>query len=226
MPGDLRRAPLLVQSQGKMTGELSLADSCRTSVHSESPNHIKHNHWTRTTIGPYVEGADEKIAQERVERFAGLLKDAGIPDVDVLDHIGMQFARWHKTAINASVNPTAVLAGGVTNQGVSLDDELCLHAKGVMKEVLGAAEVVLGHDLPASLPTVEAVWEGVKEDMSGSKASMLVDWEAKRPVELEAILGEPLRQARTVGFAMPRTQSLYALLRSAQAMRERRESLG
>lgn len=193
-------------------------------MHSESPNHIKHNHWTRTTIGPYVEGTDEHVAQKRVEQFAELLKNAGIPDVYVLDHIGMQFARWHKTAINAAVNPTAVLAGGVTNQGVGIDDELCLHAKGVMNEVLDAAVTVLGQELPASLPTVHDVWEGVKLDTSGSKASMLVDWEAGRKVELEAILGEPLRQARAKGLDMPRTQSLYALLRSSQAMRERNKS--
>lgn len=195
-----------------------MPDSYRTSVHRESPNHIKHFHWTRTTIGPYGKG-DE--ASQRAEQFAGLLRDAGIPDVDVLDHTGMQFARWHKTAINAAINPTAVLAGGVTNQTCGTDDELCIHGMGVMAEILNAAEVVLGQKLPSSLPTIEDVWEGVKQDTSGSKASMLIDWEARRQVELEAILGEPLRQARAVNIELPKTQTLYALLRSAQVMRNR-----
>lgn len=200
--------------------EVDAVDNFRTSVSSESPNHIRHFHWTKTTIGPFVRG-DPTVAQQRVERFAGLLRDAGISDVDVLDHTGMQFARWHKTAINASVNPTAVLAGGVTNQGCAIDDQLCTHAKGVMAEILDAAEKVLGRTLPTSLPTIHDVWEGVKQDTSGSKASMLVDWEAGRQVELEAILGEPLRQASAIGIELPRTQTLYALLKSAQALRDR-----
>lgn len=188
---------------------------------------MRHNHWTRTTIGPYTPGAEKSTAdraQKRVEEFARLLREAGIPDVDVLDHTGMQFARWHKVAINASANPTAVLSGGATNQGMAIDDELLTHAKGVMIEILRAAETVLGDRLPASLPTPDDVWEGVKKDVSGSKASMLVDWEAGRQVEVEAILGEPLRQARAAGVELPRTQSLYALLRSAQRLRDHRQS--
>jgi ketopantoate reductase len=38
---------------------------------------------------------------------------------------------------------------------------------------------------------------------------------------LEVILGNPVRIARERGVDMPRLQSLYALLRSAQAMRKR-----
>ena len=188
----------------------------------ESSNHVKHNHWTKTTLGPYSPGAEEattKRAQDHAEEFAQLLREAGLPDVDVLDHVGMQFARWHKTAINAAANPTAVLAGGITNQSLGTDPEISTHARGVMREVLEAAEKVLDQKVPESLPTVDDVFDGVKGDTSGSKASMLHDWEAGRQLELEAILGEPLRQAKAVGFDMPRVQTLYALLKSAQRMR-------
>ena len=42
---------------------------------------------------------------------------------------------------------------------------------------------------------------------------MLLDWEAGRPMELEVILGNPVKIARAKGFDMPRLQSMYALLK-------------
>jgi 2-dehydropantoate 2-reductase len=131
----------------------------------------------------------------------------------------MQFARWHKTAINASLNPTAILAGGCTTQAMALNPELQVHMADVMREILNLAERVLNQPLPTSLPTIEAVLQGMEEDTSGSKASMLHDWTAGRKLELEAILGEVLRQARAAGVEVPRTQTLYALLKMAQEMR-------
>lgn len=139
--------------------------------------------------------------------------------MDVLSHTGMQFARWHKTAINASINPTVVLADGCTTQATAVDEELYSHIAGVMKEILDLAVKVLDEPLPSSLPTIEAVLQGVKEDVSGSRPSMWHDWTAGRKLELEAILGEVLRRARVIGIEVPRTQTLYALLRMKQEMR-------
>ncbi|PPJ52973.1 hypothetical protein CBER1_11221 [Cercospora berteroae] len=193
----------------------------RTSVSQPTQGHVEHAHWTRTTIGPYApDSSDQGLSQKRVEEFASLLRDAGIPDVDVLSHTGMQFARWHKTAINASINPTSVLAGGCTTQATGVDPELYAHVEGVMREILELAVKVLGAPLPESLPTIEAVLHGVKEDQSGSRPSMWHDWAAGRKVELEAILGNVLRRARDAGVEVPRTQTLYALLRMAQQMRD------
>lgn len=49
---------------------------------------------------------------------------------------------------------------------------------------------------------------------------MLLDWEGGRPMELEVILGNPVRIARRHGVEMPRLQTLYALLKSAQGRRD------
>jgi 2-dehydropantoate 2-reductase len=133
----------------------------------------------------------------------------------------MQFARWHKTAINACINPSAVLAGGCTSQALALDAELYDHEAGVMKEILDLAVNVLNEPLPRDLPTIEAVLQGVKDDLSGSRASMWHDWVAGRKLELDAILGEVLRQARAAGVEIPRTQTVYALLRMAEEMRDK-----
>jgi 2-dehydropantoate 2-reductase len=185
---------------------------------------IKHNNWTRTTIGPYFPPDPSRpeaaaYATTRTTEFADLLVKAGIEDVDTLSHMDMQFARWHKTAINAAMNPTNVLAGGPTNQAMALDEEMYKHMAGVMSEILDAAVKILGGPIPDFLPKVEQVLGGVKIDDSGGRPSMWGDWENSRKVELEAILGAPLRRARNAGIELPRTQSLYALLKKAQQMR-------
>jgi 2-dehydropantoate 2-reductase len=53
------------------------------------------------------------------------------------------------------------------------------------------------------------------------EASTLIDFEARKPLEIEAIWGEPLRRATAVGAKMPRLELLYALLKE----RDRRNRL-
>ncbi|PQE04609.1 2-dehydropantoate 2-reductase protein [Rutstroemia sp. NJR-2017a BBW] len=129
--------------------------------------------------------------------------------------------RWHKIAINASMNPSAVLSSGTTNNEMSLDPELYIHLKGVMDEVLTTAPRVLGTPLPDDFATSEQLLQSTQRNTSGSKPSMLLDWEQGKTMELEVILGNPIRIARSHGLEMPRLQTLYALLRKAQENRRK-----
>ena len=45
--------------------------------------------------------------------------------------------------------------------------------------------------------------------MKAYKPSSMIDFVAGRPVEVEAIWGEPLRRAREMGVAVPRLEVLY-----------------
>ena len=48
--------------------------------------------------------------------------------------------------------------------------------------------------------------------MKPYKTSMCLDWEAGRELEVDAILGRPVRIARENGIAVPHMETLYALL--------------
>jgi len=56
--------------------------------------------------------------------------------------------------------------------------------------------------------------------MGPYRSSMQLDHEAVRPLEVEAILGEPVRRARAAGVAVPRMEMLYAIVRRVDAVRE------
>ncbi|KAK5085143.1 hypothetical protein LTR05_004422 [Lithohypha guttulata] len=205
-----------------------LVDRTTSIVVMQNGLAIEEPYWKRFPRNPIISAVTSEDPGMIVQTtrstavFADMLQAAGFPDIDLLDHVSMQFARWHKTAINAAMNPTAVLSGGASSQAMALDRELYTHMLAVMKEIIDAACQVLGRPLPESLPKSVDILDGVQEDVSGSRPSMWLDWEAGRRVELEAILGNPLRQARAVGMELPRTQCMYSLLKRAQEERTQR----
>ena len=59
--------------------------------------------------------------------------------------------------------------------------------------------------------------------MGAYKPSTLVDFQAGRPLEVEAIWGEPLRRAEAAGAATPRLRELYATLKAIDSTRRDQE---
>lgn len=216
------------------------------------PGTVRQNLGTRLVLGPYVstpapvpapaaagkEGVGSEEEKKRRQDLAArgaaatvqlarwLAGPGGVPDVEAHAAAApLQTARWRKLAINAALNPSAVLCGGRGSGEMATDGELRAHLAGVMREIWDAVPRILGieedadADVDAEHP--EAVLDVVART-SGVRPSMLQDWEAGRPLEVEVILGNPVRIARARGVELPRTQSLYALMRSAQALRDGR----
>jgi 2-dehydropantoate 2-reductase len=200
--------------------------SCAQPSHGQ----IKHNRWTRITSGPYLphldtgnpQASDARITEQN-DAFIALLKEGGIKDSQSYTHAKLQLVRWHKIAINASMNPSSVLTLCSSNNAMSLDPELQIHLKGVMQEILDTAPKILGQPMPSEFATPDQIIRSTIRNTSGSKPSMAIDWEAGKSMEIEVILGNPIRIARKRGLEMPRLQSLYALVRMAQEVRDSRK---
>ncbi|SPN99027.1 uncharacterized protein DNG_02066 [Cephalotrichum gorgonifer] len=197
------------------------------SAEQTGPGVVRQNRWTRISVGPYTDGrgsGDADVGRagaaaiEELGRWWGEL--GGIRDVDPHDEVDLQLVRWHKLCINSAMNPSAVLSGGRGNADMVSDPELREHLRGVMDEIRDAMPRVLGRPFPESLATPERIIKSTERN-TGGRPSMLLDWEAGRPMEIEVILGNPVRIARERGVSLPRMQSLYALLKSAQGVRDR-----
>lgn len=209
--------------------------SAVTVVSAEQIRHgvIRQNRWTRISLGPYGHGLKKRSGQsaregdELVRLGHARMTDlaswwttlGGIKDVETHSELELQTIRWHKLCINAAFNPTAVMSGGRGNADQIRDPELREHILGIMNEIRNTAAKVLSQPFPEGLATPEKILRSTERN-TGAKPSMLLDWEAGRPMELEVILGNPVRIARQAGVEMPRLQSLYALLRSMQGQRE------
>ncbi len=118
--------------------------------------------------------------------------------------------RWRKLVWNIPFNGLTIVSGGVTTVEILANDSWRLEALALMKEVIAAANA-LGHRLPAAIASQQIKRT---ETMGEYKPSTLLDFQAGRPFELEAIWGEPLRRGKTAGAQLPRLADLYEQLRA------------
>ncbi|KAI8941584.1 hypothetical protein NX059_002799 [Plenodomus lindquistii] len=195
-----------------------------------SHGHIQHNRWTRINSGAYLPHLDtgsplpsDTTAIDLNNTFIRLLTSGGIKDASSYPHAKLQLLRWHKIAINASFNPSSVLSLCIPNSQLAADPEMQQHLLGVMHEILSTAPKILNAPMPEDFATPEAIIRSTLRNTSGSRPSMAMDWEEGKRLEIEVILGNPIRIARERGLEMPRLQSLYALVRMAQSVREGRK---
>jgi 2-dehydropantoate 2-reductase len=86
----------------------------------------------------------------------------------------------------------------------------------VMREVVATANADLaavGNGARLDSELVVAAMFGQTRAMGDYLTSMCIDFREGRPLEVEAILGEPVRRARMLGVEVPLMDGLYALVR-------------
>lgn len=174
---------------------------------------VHHLAYGRVTIG-HLE--DDRGA---CEELASLLRSGGI---DTVIAPNLRFARWEKLCWNVPFNGLSVAAGGVGTRMVVEDGELRALAEGAMREVVRVGNA----DLAEAGSSVRLVEDDVvarmfaQTDAIGDyRTSMVIDYVLGRPLEVEAILGNPVRRARELGVGAPRMEALYALVRHADLVR-------
>jgi 2-dehydropantoate 2-reductase len=173
---------------------------------------IVHNRWTRINVAPY--------RCEVGNEFVRWLQEAGIKDAKHDSEEKMQMLRWHKVAINAAMNPSSVLSGGAPNVDMAKDEEMSEHIVGIINEVLETAPKVVGVPMPKEYATADQIVRSTSKNTTGSVPSMQQDWAAGKKMELEVIIGAPIRLARKKGIEMPRLQTVYALIKMKQRRRD------
>lgn len=155
--------------------------------------------------GHIILGSIPHGVEEDCHRLINAFVEAG---VDVRRTESIQKERWKKLIWNAGYNPTSVLAKGAdTHQLMEHPESLAL-VRALMEEVVHTANL-LGLGLKEDL--VEKNVE-ITRKMNPYKTSMCLDYEAGRPMETEALLGNAVRAARKVGAQVPHMETLYALL--------------
>jgi 2-dehydropantoate 2-reductase len=116
-------------------------------------------------------------------------------------------ARWQKAVWNAVFNPISILGGVLDTNAMLRTDAEVAFARSAMQEVCDVAQAA-GH--PQSPNLIEQMLATTRA-MPAYKSSMALDYENKRPMEIEAILGNTVRAARRVGVATPNLDAIYAL---------------
>ena len=181
---------------------------CFICLNRISPGLIEHLDYGHLNIGEFV-GQAKPRTHDLVREF----QQCGVV-CRVADNLMQE--RWGKLVWNIPFNGLTIAAGGITTADVLRDHSLHAAALALMDEVIQGAKSC-GYNLPANI-ALELTKR--TETMGAYKPSTLLDFEAGRALEVEAIWGEPLRRAQASGTAMPRLEQLYALLKSLNARRE------
>jgi len=144
-----------------------------------------------------------------LEVLAAALGAAGLPcEIDPNAIVAI----WEKVAFNSALNSLcAVTQRTVGALGGDAGGRQLAHA--VADEVLAVAQA---EGLAVSPERAHATIDHALDHHGGHKPSMLQDLLAKRPTEIETLNGAVVRAAGQHGIEVPRTATLYALVKMAE----------
>jgi 2-dehydropantoate 2-reductase len=124
----------------------------------------------------------------------------------------IQSYRWQKLLWNCSFNSLSILCGELTCDVMLQDPDCVALVRSIMVEVTEAAERVLKKPFPKEFDSIDRLLEITKK-IGKYKPSMLLDWQAKRPLEIQVILGNPIEIAKKHGYTMAHLQTIFHMLK-------------
>ena len=142
----------------------------------------------------------------RAERIAAMFNASKVR-CEVLDDL--RYGRWQKLVWNIPFNGLGAVMDRTTDRLIDNPEGESL-VRELMAEVIAAARAD-GANLPDGL--IDRQVESTRT-MGAYKSSMQIDRQTERAMEVEAILGEPLRRARRAGVSTPLLSALYRMARA------------
>lgn len=172
-----------------------LGGLCFVCINRGEPGVIYHLAHGRIEMGEFTE-------TNALPFVAPLFTAAGL-DCRVLPDL--ELGRWRKLIWNVPFNGLSIAAGGFDTQQILSDPTLFRRTRILMGEIITIA-AALGHEIEPSF--AESNIKGTLE-MGAYQPSSLVDFLAGNAVEVEAIWGAPLREARARHVPVPELEVLY-----------------
>lgn len=199
--------------------EKILGGLCFVCLNRVAPGIIQH-----VAHGKIVLGEFQGRPQPRTHDLAVLLRCADVP-CEVTDNLAR--AHWEKLVWNIPFNglgvagaagyeavrtgkvPANVTRSPCLTTDVLLSDPRWEKLVGeLMMEVIHAAQA-LGLDITDAIADEQLART---RTMGAYRASTLIDFERRQPLELESLFWEPLRQAQKAGVSTPRLAALCEVL--------------
>ncbi|KAJ9199093.1 hypothetical protein DTO166G4_7370 [Paecilomyces variotii] len=148
---------------------------------------------------------DPDLERRRLDEFASLLTH-GKTVFQVVPNIQVQ--RWEKVVWNAAWNSLTTLTLLDTKSWLGSSPDALPLTRRLMTEVIDVARR-LGVPIEHSL--VDTLIDKIMA-MPGIGSSMQTDYKNGRPMEVDVILGTPVKKARELGMDIPTVETLYVIL--------------
>ncbi|HYE21237.1 MAG TPA: 2-dehydropantoate 2-reductase [Tepidisphaeraceae bacterium] len=176
-------------------------------INRTGPGQIHHICDGLITLGEFG-----RPATPRARQIGQMLVNSKVP-AKVLEDL--RRARWEKLVWNVPFNGLSAALDLTTDLLIAKPDGEAL-VRRVMAEVIAAARGV-DVDLPDSLIDAKVT---ATRGMGPYQTSMHVDMREGRAMEVEAILGCPVRAAQGAGVAVPMMEAVYRLLLLRDGLRD------
>lgn len=200
----------------KIIGDNTLIGGlCFICSNKVGPGKIRHIDYGAITIGQYASNYQGAGVTEQMREIAQDFEKAGI-SIELNEDLLL--ARWKKLVWNIPYNGLSVALNARTDEIMANADTRFL-AEELMREVQLGAKIwgrIIGDRF------IEKMLDHT-EKMKPYLTSMKLDYDGKRPLEVEAIVGNPLGMAREAGVDLPRISVLYRQLKFLD-LRNRQES--
>ena len=172
---------------------------CYLCSNRVGPGHIHHVDYGQIAFGAHSPGMERDI-----ERILADFKRTPIP-VDRTNDL--KTGRWKKLVWNIPYNGLSVVLDAGTDE-IMANPQTAALACDLMRETIAGARAS-----GAAVDESYADWiMDFTRKMKPYKTSMMLDYEAKRPLETEYLYRRPLEAARRAGVMLPRIETLTALL--------------
>jgi 2-dehydropantoate 2-reductase len=191
-----------------------LGGLCFICSNKVSPGHIHHLDYGAIMLGVYEA---QRQPGGKTPALAAIAADLTTAGIEVRLTEDLYLARWHKLVWNVPFNGLSVVLDATTEAMMANPDTRQL-VTALMHEVVTAAAACSAQATPGtprSLPVdIVETMLAQTATMKPYRTSMKIDYDEGRPLEIEAILGNPLRAAQGAGVSVPRMEMLYQLLKA------------
>lgn len=174
------------------------------------PGVIHHREIELLEIGGFPSTSSPNVKQKVLD-FQHLFT-AGGGTAKVYDDI--QSRRWSKLLVNASWNPICALTLGKDVDVLTSSDMAVDFIRDVMLEVVAIAQSLGYSDITAETVKFQLDRAKARVNKQGVEPSMLTDVLHKRPLEIEAIVGNAVRLAKKQQVRTPLLDAIYVLTKA------------
>ncbi|MDZ8052269.1 MAG: putative 2-dehydropantoate 2-reductase [Aulosira sp. ZfuVER01] len=167
--------------------------------------HIRHLDYGQITLGEYAAGYKATGITDKMRQIADDFTNAGI-SMELTEDLLL--GRWKKLVWNIPYNGLSVILNARTDELMAYEHTRKL-AEQLMYEVAAGAKSC-DRIIPDSF--IQMMLDYTVK-MKPYRTSMKIDYDERRPLEVEAIFGNPLRKAQAAGVNLSQINCIYQQLK-------------
>jgi 2-dehydropantoate 2-reductase len=186
-------------------GHIVVAGLCFLCSNKVGPGHIRHSDYGAVRFAQYSSDGAAAGVGDCMRAIAQDFATAGI-EVDLLEDLLL--ARWQKLVWNVPISGLSVVLDADT-RALMADPHTRALAEDIMREVVAGARSCGRHIHDSFVQKMIDMTVA----MAPYRASLKVDFDDHRPMEVEAIYGNPLRAGQQAGARMSLVETLYRQLK-------------